>query len=500
MAKVSLLDSKRSKAQAERLAFIFQRLDNVEENGNTNQVAFSSQDLEALIEGKSIQKENPVPAKAKTQAPPPDPWLSKPSAEIKQEVLRLKNEKQVKEATRLLQIFKQVLQKEKQQEEAEKCRKLAEGLSKRLETCVAQIRLWQYYTWFCDAGNMQEGQLSSQQAQEQYTRWTDYARKCQQAIHSIQKNGSASVTISSAKQGGDHDGSNGALLVLKGKESDKEGDDVVVSMVERMMNSSSHSGDGSGLLEVAVLGIFKMHENEKLQKVLSKQKDDESKGICPNLRIECKVNLPLQNADPQNDQSHQHEQSPSAAHLFFYPTVSQRQGSTFQYIFGPSSQHSRQKLLVPRDDSKQSKTILRRMETKSVQLSVYYTTQASPMQQQGKDNPKSSISSWLFGASHETPKEPAKPDGDSSVLLGKVSVDMRHLLSRNCVAGDYPLELSSHEKPVGGSIRLGLCIRPCLDLERYEGCREIEPPAIMVYQEQLSFEFHDTAGVTAATT
>merc|ERR1712008_87963 len=145
MAKHHLIESKKSKLLAMRLGEIYRKLDAKKkkkgggfddpDNDDNNDVSMDA--LEALMDGGGVKK-TPAPAPAPESVAPPavDPWLLKPSSEIKAEVIRLKNEKNVKEATRVLQLFKQKLKQE--QEEAEKLKrsKMIAMIEQRLDVCV----------------------------------------------------------------------------------------------------------------------------------------------------------------------------------------------------------------------------------------------------------------------------------------------------------------------------------------------------------------------------
>jgi hypothetical protein len=70
-------------------------------------------------------------------------------------------------------------------------------------------------------------------------------------------------------------------------------------------------------------------------------------------------------------------------------------------------------------------------------------------------------SSWFW--KKETKEPPVKLPISH---LGKVVLELKHLLNRNCVAGDFPLVVNN--KPVGGFLRLCLRTDAPLDPSQFE--------------------------------
>ncbi|KAL3934166.1 MAG: hypothetical protein SGARI_003506 [Bacillariaceae sp.] len=395
---------------------MFQRLDAKEAGASSAQKEMTFDDLEAMVNGgaktaTAAPKPQPAPA-AKPKPTPSNPWLSKPSAEIKQEVLRLKNAKQVKEATQLLQILKQVIQKEKDEAEAENCRKITEKLTEQIEVCKTQLQLWQLFEWFVD----------SVQGKEQCQAWTEYQTAMHQAIEDVQKKGSAAVTISKVAEI--------SLHTLNG--------DDLEALVESGPETETSPPELDGELEVSVLGLVGMHENSKLVKAWRKhcrESATTSKDQCPRLWIDSKVQLPLHPQDPAQP-----------VHLAFKPTKSTRNGAEYEYEFDSDSKHSRQRLNLPTKDSKEAKTLQRRMETKTVQCNVFL----SPNQDEPVEPKKSS---WFFG-SRAKEEEPEDHSENKGAMLGKVVLELHPLLVQSCIVGDYPLMVNNQE--IGGVVRIAL--------------------------------------------
>ncbi|MGK3745652.1 MAG: hypothetical protein ACI90V_012513, partial [Bacillariaceae sp.] len=474
-AKKSLILSKKAKLQAMRLAEIYRKLeirkqqqknngtggddDSNEGSGNEEEEPISMDALEALMDGSHLSS-----VSSPTPAPKPkaviDPWLLKPSIEIKEEVIRLKNIKHVKEATRLLQLFKQKVVLEQKEIEIAKCSKMVDMIQQRINISEIQIKLWQYYTWF---GNEE----SSSVGKTQYVEWIKFQKDCQKAINTINTERSNSVTIS-PRAGGDD-------VVIKKKKKMYTLEDDVISLVESCTNDNDKSvttaddddassyANGSGMtslddnsLEVAVMGLFDMDKNEKLQKILTKQQpksniknkapaatgmsSSSTSAFPPNLKVNAKLQLPVYPDDPSKP-----------VYMDFQPSHSSlsRSGrsSSFKYDFDPTSTLSRQQIVLPRKDPKQERTLLRRIETKTIQLSIFYDTHNQKLKPQdaiaateaakkeataaANAAAASKKKSWFFGKGKE-PEPSSKENGggsgggvdDKDIFLGKVSISL----------------------------------------------------------------------------
>ncbi|KAG7370543.1 hypothetical protein IV203_019113 [Nitzschia inconspicua] len=422
-AKLALLDSKRAKMQADRLEAILTRLDQQDGDGpnadENNHV--SLEDLENLMNGsnkKAVAKPNTQVAQP--SPPPPqqqqDPWFSKPSAEIKAEVLRLKNAKQIKEASQLLQILKQVLQKEQEQAEIEKCSQMKDSLRQQLEACETQLRLWLYYTWFIDPIT----------GANEHKKWEEYSNNCQQAIHSIDTNGSSSVTMTVSSESD--------LRTLQ---------DDVVSLLDQGLQVSHQCNDYNlGLdneLELSVLSVLDIEQNEKFQRALKKDKKAGESQRNAVIRIDAKVHLPLLSDDPTHP-----------VLLQFKATMMETKhndGTKFQCQFDPNT--SKQRLKLPSRESKEWKILRRRMESKTVQLNIFLT------REQQDRNKGQKGSSWFFGRGNDDRADNEDTTQENSdVLLGKIAIELSNLLSTTCVAGDFPLIMNG--KAIGGVARVSL--------------------------------------------
>jgi len=510
MAKSSLLKSKKTKLLAVRLAEIYRKLDAKKDSladdgdGSENDAPVSMEALEALVGGDAKPREAATTKPSPPPEPPKDPWLLKPSGEIKAEVIRLKNDKQVQEATRLLKLFKQKLAQEQVEAEREKVAKMVSTIQKRLEICSAQRRLWQYYQWFG-----KETTVGADQCRE----WMGFEKDCQKAIRLLTTEGSTSVKL--APRGSANGNSKGN--VPTGKKLYLLEDDVT-SLVEYCTTETTAAAAAASMgdetsaaehpmsfleenaLEVVVLGLFQMEENEKLQKLLARKTKSE-KAISaepPDVRINAKLQLPIQPEDPSRPFLFDLEPSD------LFPLQQPLANTQFRYGFDSSSTSCRKQVILPRKDPKHERALLRRIESKTLQLSVFYLHNQNKRKEAAAAAAAAAGSkkkSWFFGRGGEAklPENDADSgEGESKdIFLGKVIIEFKPLLSRGCLAGDFPILVNS--RAIGGVLRVCLRTRPVLDPDRYEGLPWVPSdgaPAslsISTYKQGLSFAFPNEA-------
>lgn len=437
MAKTCLVKSKKIKLVAMRLADIYRKLDakknqTGEEDdgyGSEGDMPVSMEALEALMESGDTKPKATAPVPQKVE-PPKDPWLLKPSSEIKAEVIRLKNEKQVKEATRLLQLFKQKLAEEQKEAERQKVNKMISTVQKRLDVCKTQRQLWQYYHWFG-----KETVVGG----DQYREWTNYEKECKKAVHVLDSEGSSSVTLAprvcEAASGNSNGGNAHPQKNLYLLQAD------LTPLVESCTNETTFAALNAeddtiknspnflkeNALEVAILGLFGMEQNEKLKKIQAKKPKSEKvlAEECPDVRIQAKLQLPIQPEDPSKPHLIDLEPSDlSISRNAFTPARTQGVTNEYNYGFDSSSSSSRKQVLLPRSDPKHERTLLRRMETKTIQLSVFYLHNQNKRREAkaAKDSAATKKKSWFFGRGED--KEPdidASNEGETKdVFLGKV--------------------------------------------------------------------------------
>jgi len=396
MAKAALLESKKIKIIADRLKKIRNNADD-ESDEEINQNG-----LDALLSGDAVKKS------AVKQKPPPaaeDPWLSQPSGKIKEEVIRLKEMKNLKEARRLLGVYKQVLKTEERAKEAILRKELVEKIKTQIAISEKQKQLYSFYIRFVDRDI----------GEEQFSKWDTYMESCHQAIAQIERKGSSAVRVSIDKDS--------KLIVLE---------DDIVGLIENETILPLN-----GLLEISILQVLNLHENKTMQRFMLKYKDLMIDELCPELEVDVKINLPITEQSQQT--------------LTFHPSVSKRHNDdkgSLRYLFTDS-----QSIDVPRGESRQAKAIVRKMQTKKIQISI----SAKPPQKR-----KGGLSRLFSGVSHQE----SSAANESSVSLGRVTFELNDLLKRNCIAGDFPITLNS--KDVGGYIRLCMRTDQAFDPSQFE--------------------------------
>merc|ERR1712071_739112 len=156
-------------------------------------------------------------------------------------------------------------------------------------------------------------------------------------------------------------------------------------------------------------------------------------------------------------------------------------------------------------DPKHERTLLRRIETKTLQLSVFCLHNQNKRKEAKAAAAAASApkkKTWFFGRSES--KQPESDvgagEGESKdIFLGKVIIDFKPLLSRGCLTGDFPILVNT--RPIGGVLRVCLRTRPILDLDLYEGLpwkpSDGAPVSLSItsYKNGLSFSFPNETNV-----
>eukprot|EP00980_Cylindrotheca_fusiformis_P006836 scaffold1429_cov110-Cylindrotheca_fusiformis.AAC.8 len=463
MAKAKLLESKKIRNQAGRLERIL-----AEESGGGGEQPDGDtiEDLEKLlVEGDTVAPKPAVPKKQK----PSNPWFDRPSAEIKAEVFRLKDAKKVQDASQLLLIYKQVLQKENEAKEAARCAELISKIKLELDLCRQQQLLYTFYKAFVDENV----------GAEQLLLWSNYDRLCRQAIAIFESKGSAVLSLGHPKEP--------KLQIIQGGNND-DGD--VQQLISRMIEEATIPNSLNGRLEVRVLEVLNLSENKSIQKLLKKRqkeqvgnkktpKDDNTtmdKSLCRQIQVDLKIQLPPEELDSSNKGAE--TPTPQSTGFTLLPTnkdapsdesetAAKDQDQTVDFSNSPCS------VKLPRGDSYKEKALLRRLERKKVEFHVVYNPNIDI-------SPAKETSSWFWKS---PPKKETKVQ-QPTTNLGKIVVELKDLLSRNCIAGEFPLVVNT--KIVGGSIRLCVRTDSPLDADQYEA-DSLNTTKLALYSRQLLF-------------
>uniref|UniRef100_A0A6U6FQC5 Uncharacterized protein n=1 Tax=Odontella aurita TaxID=265563 RepID=A0A6U6FQC5_9STRA len=378
-AKSALVESKSLRSHADRLKELLEEISN---GGDEEGI----EDLEKLLLLSEVAAEV-IPELKKAIAP------AKSADELKQEVLKLREERRIKEATALFKLYKQALAREAEAAELEEQKKILSILCEEMQIAKEQERLFLFYERFIDS---RSGAL-------QLVKWKDYTLKCGEATKTVETNGSKSVVLARSGE---------ATNMLK------------INDDEDFVGSTSDPTDER--LEVAILSLVDIHENKIYQK-MQKEAKKASAGGSDKMEVKLCLRVDVVIQLPPNE-----KKSDENINLSFLPLESSRGAATVD--FAPS-----QFVTLPRGKSQHAKIIQRRIGRKRIQISVLHVHIPS-------EKPSSWLKSWSSKPSEEE-KEP--------VLLGRVVLELKDFLIKNAIAGDFKL-IDSGKRELGGMLRLGL--------------------------------------------
>jgi tetratricopeptide (TPR) repeat protein len=423
-AKAALRQSKQLAVHAQKLEGVFDQIEqqkrkggtlNVDDEGNDDNS--HSEGLKALLEAEEKSAQGPKPTKK--AVPKKAVPATKSSKELKQEAIRLRDEKKIAEAAKMLKLYKAALKCEQEAAELQRRQQVVKDLQHEIEHARQQIRVFEFYKRFVDADT------------QQISMWHEYITNCSNASNLIQVKGPDAVQIVRKRA---------ALLCVQNC-----GEDDFNATVTNLVEQGSNADPADERLEVTILDLQKIGDNTNLQKLLKKQKREmlpseleASKRINYTVRVEVTLQLP----------PNEHEVDKSIE-LVFEPTVGGSDSQSTPALEGESQPLSSsytfdeaQYVNLVRGTSAYGKIIRRRIErNKKIQIHVYHV--AVPPKKKGG-----------FWSSRSSKTDEALPP---PTLLGKIVVGLQDLLTRNCVgAGDFPLMNGSGTKALGGILRLGV--------------------------------------------
>jgi len=461
MAKAKLVESKKIKLQATRLDKIYNKA-----GSDDGGAVVTDEDLENLMssaDGSASYLQPKTSAQPKPDPKPVNPWMLKSSVEIKAEVVRLKNAKKVKEATALLKIFKQVLQKENDAKEAAKKQAMVAKIQREIDLCLGQLQLYSFYEGFVDKAT----------GSAQSSLWKQYQQHCRKAIQIIEKEGSGAIKLAYPKASG--------LVAIQSSGSSGDEDMDNQHFVSLMIEQGTPADSLEGKMEAAIVQAFRLEDNKTVQKLIKKKrkelgiKEDDPQGsevendIYRKIQVDGKVQLPpgVEVEAPSGKDESQNESGSPQWTTFSFPPLAQsleeetnKDGADGQKTAAAGSvnstvqfTNSSKKVWLPRGDTTKERSLIRRMERKKVEFHLNYNPNITEKQEEK--------SSWFWK------KETKEPSAELPIShLGKVVLELKYLLNRNCIAGDFPLVVNN--KPVGGFARLCLRTDAPLDPTQFE--------------------------------
>ncbi|CAJ1933426.1 unnamed protein product [Cylindrotheca closterium] len=491
MAKAKLVESKKIKLLASRLEKICTKA-----GPDDGGAVITDEDLENLMasaDGAASYLKTATSGKPKPDAKAKDanPWMLRPSVDIKAEVLRLKDAKKVKEATTLLQILKQVLQKENDAKEAAKKQAMIDRIQREIDLCLGQLQLYSFYEAFVDKAT----------GSAQSALWKEYLGQCRNAIQIVEKEGSGAIQLAHPKASG---------LVAIQSSSQSAGDVKMDNQqfVSLMIEQGTSVDSLEGKMEAAIVEAFRLEDNKTIQKLIKKKRKEQGikedglqvaeveTEVYRKIQVDGKVQLPpVEDAEAPStkDESQNGIASPQWTTFSFPPLTESTDAdiitdeadaqkkavasvnSTIHFL---GSSH---KVWLPRGDTTKERSLIRRMQRKKVEFHLNYNPNIIEKAQEK--------SSWFWKT------ETKEPSADLPIShLGKVVLELKHLLNRNCIAGDFPLVVNN--KPVGGFLRLCLRTDAPLDPTQFEpldGSSEITK--IQAHTKQLTFSSPSAAEI-----
>jgi len=486
-AKRALLESKKLQAQAVKLRELLREVEQLKgggavPSGGDGGGGVSDDALNALLDGDSSKLlRTEGRAEQLTQQPPTG--TTKSAEELKQEALRLRNEKNMVEATKVFRLYKQALQREAEAAELERRKEMMRSVEEEFPLVRRQLRMFTYYHRFVD----------STVGAQQLRRWNEYEAACRKAIKFLQQQGASKgvdITRNNRKN-------NNFLLRFDSPSGDVGGVDDDAATIRRFVESGIDPTEER--LEVSVVDLRNLGENKPLQKVRRHQKQRGKLQSSGSFRVDVTIHL------PPNEHEMEH-----SIELAFMPKSSSSRAEGDQQLCAAEDDDDTcnfddtKYVEIARGDSKFAKKVIQRMERRRVTVSVYHVPTASLDATVDSDTAAAENSKrnkgWFWSGSKKE-GDINKADGDDDVnedgedgvtLLGKVVLETKDLLTGNCIVGDYPL-LSGGSRPVGGTI--GICLRTgvAFDPQRQKGASEDagdEMPSTarpMPYREVMSF-------------
>jgi hypothetical protein len=401
------------------------------------------EDLETFLAADEKPPNSVKPSKPKPPAP-------KSSEELRQEAIRLRDEKKLTEATAVLKLYKEALAQESQEAEMKERKEIIQRLQTETETALKQQDRFYFYQ------ELANSEVGSQQIQA----WFRYADLCRKVATLVRTKGSKAVTITTE---GKEDGpaAAGSLRLLPEDLTD-------------VIRTATDPTDER--VECCILDVMELHVNKSFQ-TLGKNSKLSNVPDWIQLETHVSIQLPLNVTETDkpinlyfysrpierqifwdsvrdNDKDRQQEldsgisQSPEdewskRGRVAF---ASSKDGNGSNAV----AEESHQYLTLARGDSKFAKTLLRRMERRKITVTVHCHQHHGPSANQSAANNK--LKGWFGGGKG---KQDSK-DAMEPLSLGKVVLETKDLLEHCCIVGEYPL-IGNGKRPVGGKLRL--CMR-----------------------------------------
>lgn len=365
-----------------------------------------------MVEAEEDKKNKGSSAAAEKEQKDEKP-KSKSSQELRQEAIRLRDEKKVKEATEVLKLYKEALRREEQEADMKRRQETVEEIGREIKYAQQQIRVFDFYKRFVDPQT------------QQISLWEKYIDTCTKASKIVEGSGTEAIGISRKSDTG---------LMCATSTEGASFNDMMTELVEHCTNSDPTDDR----LEIAILDVRALQENSNLEKLLRQQRRENAPQHPFAIRVHVAVQLPSNEVETDKATEMEYESSTINPN----ESGTDEKGVTIRdipdhYLFGES-----QYMSLPRGSGSYAKILRRRIErNKKVQITVYHVPKV--LKKAG----------WLTSFVKSSKDEELPPP----TLLGKVTVELQALLKRRClVFGDMDLMNGSGTKALGGTIGLGI--------------------------------------------
>ncbi len=419
-AKAALIKSKTLAQHATAIEILIAQTYTVAEDGKIESTsnAIQVKDLEELLD--MDERQNLVATKT-------PPAMAKPrsSEELRQEAIRLRDEKKTIEATAVLKLYKEALAREAMEAELQQQKEMIQKLQNEVNVAKMQLNRFGFYLQLCDtAGGTQQMEA-----------WRQYADICAKTAELVTKKGSKAVTIETGQ-------TTGRLERLRWLPED---------LTEIIENATDPLEER---VEISVLDISELHANKVLQARLQNSTAD-----WIHVDAHVSIQLPLTESETEKAVELIFRSTPIAVSTLLargnndYEIKGEKSGCNnplenelYMDDHVDCRFDDRQYVTLARGDSKFAKNVLRRMERRKITITISCHSVMNP----SKPN---NAKKW-FGLTKKT--ESQSDELLEPLNIGKVVLETRSLLDHNCIVGAFHL-LGNGKRHAGGIVRL--CIR-----------------------------------------
>jgi hypothetical protein len=414
-AKAALIQSKKFAAHSFKLELIFQQMRVLQRQQN----GLPLEQLEALAEDAERGMATRTTAtKAQKKEPPQKAAPSiKSSQQLREEAIRLRDEKKIAEAAQVLKLYKEAVKREQDAADLRRRQEAVQELQNEMELAKEQIHIFEFYQRFVDPDT------------QQIANWNQYMANCAKVAKVIQLKGVETIQM---------DRKAGSLMCVKPLVAVEEHD--FNAMVTDLVEFGSNSDPTDERLEIAILNVQNVEDNAHVKKAVREQKRDKITPFPTTIRVEVTVQFPPNEVDTEKSIELMYQSS-----TIKDPTndggceAGAGESPPTSYEFNEP-----QYAALPRGNSPYGKMVRKRIERKrKIQLSVFQVAIPPPKKGGG----------WFWSSS----KQQGDNDLPSPLLLGKVVLELQSLMNKTClVAGKFPLVNGSGTKALGGTIQLGV--------------------------------------------